>query len=233
MSRSKKGSVSIGADKGFLRLYWRYQGKRYFLPVGLPDTPINRSLAQRKATTIELDILSENFDPTLKRYKTGDNRSSIAVGVLFEQFMEYKSGFLDSRTLEKYRTCLRYVSDFLGERKASEIGEKLTIAFSHWLQEKMSAPTAKEHLSLLKAAFDYGIKQDLVEVNPWTDVVKRFKLPPKQKPKPFTLSEIQKIIQTFKDSPYYSYYTDYVEFLFGTGCRTAEAIGLCWKHGTR
>lgn len=80
--------------------------------------------------------------------------------------MEYKSGFLDSRTLEKYRACLRYVSDFLEERKASEIGEKLAIAFSHWLQEKMSAPTAKEHLSLLKAAFDYGIKQDLIEVNP-------------------------------------------------------------------
>jgi integrase len=94
----------------------------------------------------------------------------------------------------------------------------------------MTPPTAKEHLSLLKAAFDYGIKQELIEVNPWADVVKRFKLSPKQKPKPFTIDEIQKILQAFKNSRYYSYYTDYVEFLFGTGCRTAEAIGLCWKH---
>lgn len=142
MSRSKKGSVSIGADKGFLRLYWRYQGKRYFLPVGLSDTTLNRSLAQRKATQIELDILSGNFDSTLKRYKTGDNSSSITVGVLFEQFTQYKSAFVDSRTLEKYRACLGYISDFLGERKACEVSEKLVIAFSQWLQEKMTPPTA-------------------------------------------------------------------------------------------
>lgn len=214
MSRSKKGSVSIGADKGFLRLYWRYQGQRYYLPVGLPDTPINRSVAQKKATTIEMDILAENFDPTLKRYKTGENHSSITIGVLFEQFTEYKSGFVDSRTLAKYQACLGYVSDFLGERKATEISEKLAIAFSHWLRDKMTPVTAKDYLSLIKAAYDYGIKEELVEVNPWVDVVKRFKVPPKQKPKPFTIEEIQNIIQTFRSSPYYSYYTDYVEFLF-------------------
>ncbi|MEL7039276.1 MAG: phage integrase SAM-like domain-containing protein, partial [Cyanobacteria bacterium J06592_8] len=97
---------------------------------------------------------------------------------------------------------------------ATEISEKLAIAFSHWLRDKMTPVTAKDYLSLIKAAYDYGIKEELVEVNPWVDVVKRFKVPPKQKPKPFTIEEIQNIIQTFRSSPYYSYYTDYVEFLF-------------------
>lgn len=230
MGRSKKGSVSIGADKGFLRLYWRYQGERYYLTVGLPDTPLNRTLAQTKATQIEMDILANNFDTTLKRYKSGDTTSYIAVGVLFERFTEYKSKQVDSRTLEKYRACLGHVSDFLGERKTNEVDERLANAFSQWLREKLAPRTAKEHLALLKAAFDYGIKEGWVKGNPWTDVVKYFKLPPKQKSKPFTLEEIKKIIATFKKNPYYSYYTDYVEFLFATGCRTAEVVGLCWKH---
>lgn len=49
-------------------------------------------------------------------------------------------------------------------------------------------------------------------------------------PKPFTKEEIKAIIRAFRTDRYYSLYADYVEFLFGTGCRTGEAIGLRWKH---
>ncbi len=49
-------------------------------------------------------------------------------------------------------------------------------------------------------------------------------------PKPFTSEEIKAIIQGFEQDRYYSHYAGFVEFLFGTGCRTGEAIGLCWKH---
>lgn len=48
--------------------------------------------------------------------------------------------------------------------------------------------------------------------------------------KPFTKEEIWAIIQAFRADRYYSHYADFVEFLFGTGCRTSEAIGLQWKH---
>ena len=49
-------------------------------------------------------------------------------------------------------------------------------------------------------------------------------------PKPFTSDEIKAIIQGFEQDRYYSHYVEFVEFLFSTGCRTGEAIGLCWKH---
>jgi integrase len=66
--------------------------------------------------------------------------------------------------------------------------------------------------------------------NPWVEVVRHVKVPPKQMPKPFTKEEIGAIIQAFRADRYYSHYTDFVEFLFGTGCRTSEAIGLRWGH---
>jgi integrase len=49
-------------------------------------------------------------------------------------------------------------------------------------------------------------------------------------PKPFTHDEIHKIINGFENSTLYSHYTDFMLFLFGTGCRIGEAIGLRWKH---
>ncbi|MEM1311226.1 MAG: DUF3596 domain-containing protein [Cyanobacteria bacterium P01_D01_bin.71] len=46
-----------------------FEGKRYTLAVGLPDSKINRLVAHQKATQIELNITSDNFDTTLKKYK--------------------------------------------------------------------------------------------------------------------------------------------------------------------
>jgi len=56
------------------------------------------------------------------------------------------------------------------------------------------------------------------------------KVPPKQRSKPFTREEMEKIIEGFRTDRHYHHYTDYVTFLFGTGCRTGEVIGLRWKH---
>jgi integrase len=52
---------------------------------------------------------------------------------------------------------------------------------------------------------------------------------PKQRPKPFTIAEIQKILDGFRSSAYYSGYHDFVFFLLGVGCRPGEAVGLCWQ----
>ncbi|MFB2983875.1 tyrosine-type recombinase/integrase [Microseira sp. BLCC-F43] len=47
---------------------------------------------------------------------------------------------------------------------------------------------------------------------------------------PFSPEEKELIVSTFEADPCYSYYTSFVRFLFLTGCRTSEAIGLQWKH---
>lgn len=49
---------------------------------------------------------------------------------------------------------------------------------------------------------------------------------------PFSREERDLIIQTFASDPYYSHYTCYVRFLFFTGARPNEVIGLQWKHIT-
>ena len=88
----------------------------------------------------------------------------------------------------------------------------------------------KQSIVWLSACWQWGIEQEIVESNPWKPLIKRVKVPPKQMPKPFTSEEIKAITQGFEQDRYYSHYAGFVEFLFGTGCRTGEAICLCWKH---
>jgi integrase len=49
-------------------------------------------------------------------------------------------------------------------------------------------------------------------------------------PKPFSSKEIGAMVQAFRNDRAYCCYTDFVEFLFATGCRTGEGIGLRFKH---
>ncbi len=47
---------------------------------------------------------------------------------------------------------------------------------------------------------------------------------------PFTLEERDQIIQAFQSDRYYGRYAPFIQFLFLTGCRPSEAVGLQWKH---
>jgi Arm DNA-binding domain len=68
-SKSSKGSVVVNVDKSYLRLRWSWGGKRYVFSLGLLDSKINRVVAERKAKLIERDILTEQFDPILEKYR--------------------------------------------------------------------------------------------------------------------------------------------------------------------
>jgi integrase len=61
-AKPTKSIVRVGTDKGWLRLRWTYQGRRYALTLGLPDSAANRLYAEQKAKVVELDIISGNFD---------------------------------------------------------------------------------------------------------------------------------------------------------------------------
>ena len=231
-ARAKKGTVSITVDKGRLRLRWRHAGKRFVLYIGLPDTSINRKLAEAKATQIELDIKSGHFDQTLKAYQLQTvTQYQLRVVELFDNFIQHKAKTVASATLDKYRSLSVCLGNYFKDRQAVSIGITEAEKFADWYNcQNLSKVVIKERLSLLKACWQWAMAQDLVESNPWVDMPARIKVPPRQMPKPFTREEIEAIIHTFRIDPYYHYYADFVEFRFGTGCRTGEVIGLSWKH---
>lgn len=245
--KASKGSVVVESFKDRLRLRWRVAGKRYCLSLGLPDTQESRMLAELKARQIELDAISGNFDTTLTKYKPQslaekpvNDAQLLTCAELFQQFMEYKAQSLHPRSLDRYKTTLKYLHQFyyredamrklLAAQNAIAIGESHAEQFNAWLKTKNAERARKERLILLNACWNWGKTKGIVETNPWLDLQKQVESAPKQPPKPFTPEEVKAILAAFKTHPQYKHYADFVEFLFLTGVRTTEAIALRWMH---
>jgi integrase len=120
--KASKGTVQIKISNDRLQLVFSFRGKRHYLSTGFPDTKANRKLAEMKARQIELDILCDNFDITLEKYKpqsqqviltpSVDNYASLAD--LWESYTEYKRSSLSPSTLAKdYKTIYRCINIYL------------------------------------------------------------------------------------------------------------------------
>ncbi|MGD1929254.1 MAG: tyrosine-type recombinase/integrase [Leptolyngbyaceae cyanobacterium] len=226
--------VKVENDKGTLRLRFSYGGKRHTLAVGLPDSKINRLVAHQKATQIELDIASGNFDTTLKKYKppkaSKKKTEQVTVWGLFQKFMaiQTKSKDLQVGSLCRYTATLRHLETFFPSQTPDKIDANLAEAFSQYLRGEVADRTAKDYLILVQACWNWA--EDTTTDNPWSGILSQVKPSPKQKVRPFTVTEVQAILKSFECDRYYRHYADFVAFLFGTGCRFGEAVGLKWKH---
>ena len=226
-------AVKVESFQGRLRLRWSCQGKRYGLSLGLDDTQLGRTIAQGRVSQIETDLMTGKFDRTLATYRTGVNPpepgTKVSAVDLFDRFMRHKSQGVDARTMGKYQAIGSKVLALLGDEGAA-IDEGRADRFRLDLSKVISPDTQKGYLTRLSACWRWGIKEGLVSVNPWDEVLKRVKVPPKQSARPFTKLEITAILAGFRQDQHYRHYGDFVEFLLSTGCRTGEAIGLRWVH---
>jgi integrase len=229
--QAKRGTVSVQSFRGMLRLRWSYRGERYTLSTGTPDGQVNRTIAESKARVIEGDMVTGNFDPSLAKYRHQPQEvASMSVAELLNRFIDYKQKALYDRSLDKFRALRQPTQAFFGNKLAASIDEALADRFRLHLGTWMAPATQRERLTILRAAWDWGIKQKLLTDNPWVEVLRRVRVPPKQRPKPFTTAEVQAIMAGFERSRHYRHYADFIEFMFCTGCRLGEAIGLQWRH---
>lgn len=148
---------------------------------------------------------------------------------LFQQFIDYKKLFVCARTIEKYIPIVGSLHQIYGDRAVETIGKAdISLFISHIQAEGKTPETLKRKLFYLKAAWDWAIECELCTKNPWKNLPRLVRDNPIDLPKPFTQEEIQKILETFDSFENYRQLTPFVKFLFGTGCRTGEAIGLRW-----
>jgi integrase len=226
-------NVNIENLKGNLRLRWRFEGKRFCLALGLPDTPTNRAIAQMKAADIGRDIEYGMFDTSLLKYRgERHGKTPIKVYELFEKYIESRRGQVAEQTLSKHSGLLSNLKAHFRERYAGNLTPADCEAFKGYLSEKLAPITLKQQLTDVKSAWAWAITRHMVADNPWVDVVRRVPRGKVKKPQPFTIQEIRVIIQGFRTHPEYSYYADYVEFMLSTGCRIEEAIALTWEDVT-
>jgi integrase len=230
-SQAKRGTVAVREFRGMLRLRWSYRGERYNLSTGTPEGQVNRTIAEMTARIIEGDMVTGNFDPTLAKYRHQPQAATtITVTALFEQFTTYKVKGLHGASLAKYKALIQPVSKFFAGQVAGNVDDDRADQFRSYLATWMAPATQRERLVTMNACWEWAIKRKLLTDNPWKEVLKRVKVPSKQKPQVFTKDEVTAILAGFRASRHYSHYADFVEFLVSTGCRPGEAIGLQWQN---
>jgi integrase len=176
--------------------------------------------------------MSGNFDPSLEKYKPDDQKKpALCVQDLVDEFLRHKQKQVSNRTTEKYRAFGRHLQQFFTRRAVIDVdavqADKFRLAF---LAKDLEPATVKSILGFGQSCWEWAIAKHRVVESPWPAVQKLVKVPPKQKPKPFTQAEIRAIVTGFRQHRYYKHYTEFVEFRLDTGCRIAEAAGLKFKH---
>ena len=229
--KSPKGAVSLTNYKNRIRLRWRYQGKRYSLSLG-PYDKINLKATKSVVLQIELDMANGQFDESLTKYggkvlkAVEEPKKLQTIVACFEKWVkDYKQ--LDCDKNSDY-FHLRGTLRKWGEINPSEFLNKLNT-------EKYCPKTYNERLSMLNGFSSWMLKQGIWTINPF-DGVSRRKVKKTEKPErePFTEEEIRLILDAIKrdlfcppSSRYkHSFYYPFLYFIFKTGVRNAEAVGL-------
>jgi integrase len=227
--KNPKGSVSIENYRDRLRLRWRHQSKRYALSLSAYNQ-LNLLQAKKTALQIEQDIITGNFDSTLIKYSGKTVAAAKAIPKSFvELFEEWTISYkqMDCEIHTNYNSCRNMI------RKWSKVTQDNIL--SKLNKETFCNGTYNRRLTILKSFADWLITKSYWKQNPFQLVqrkkVKHVKL---AKREPFTEIEISKILHAVKNDLFcsnasrykHSHYYEFLYFMFKTGVRNAEAIGL-------
>ena len=221
-------------NNGSIRIRFSHNGVRFNLSnLGDYYNPLARKHAKTICDRIGLDIASGNFNCTdnneLKlKYLPNDSSTSLnfASQELEESVEEIAArertlliDKLKKRLETKYHSSDQALIPLLQNYKKSLETIEEAEDFIEWIRKtrKLKNSTLQRYLNTLKV------------ISPVFKTLK-IKSEPRPLPKPFSVEEVRAIINWFENHKYYSHYADYVKFLFLTGTRTSEAIGLQWKH---
>ena len=133
---------------------------------------------------------------------------------------------LQSRTYQDYSELLtRYVRESLGKKKLESVKAiHLQSLYAEMQSEKkLSARVVRYTNTILKSAFGYAVKQDILFKNP----AKMVELPKliKREMVVLTKDEAIKLLDVSQKERLATLFS----FLLATGCRPSEAIGLKWQ----
>lgn len=139
----KYGSVHLVSRSGKLYLDFRVSGQRYRFSLGLSDNGAGKKKAQSIANTIELDIISGNFDPSLDKYRDKPKVAKVSLA------SQKKQGRQKYKTNRK-KNRLPFDSD--------EIAAILNALRTNQFCSKFSAFKHSHYTDFVETAFLLGLR---------------------------------------------------------------------------
>jgi len=209
-------------NHGSITIRFTYQGERYQLSgLGSWSSKAAVTRANAIAHQIYLDCLAGRFSGDIQTYlgeqiKVPKRRKKLS-------FLEIWDLWVESLNLEPHTKANHYamVRNFLVDCDdlINDFAElKATLAASTWNLRK----------SYLTSCYKWAINEGYLELPNLFEKLKSSNKKSDHEVNPFTKEEVIKILHYIKE--YHYHYFPFMSFLFTTGCRTGEAIGLKWKY---
>lgn len=249
--KTPKGEISISNNAGRIRLRWRFTGVRYSLNLPFAYQEDNFHYAKVKIAEIKLDMMKGCFDGSLQKYEypttpkpskpKKEQLSPIpeatkltTIDQLAEKFTEWGKNIrnIDVDNAVDYLYVRKWLEK---ERNVSiySIAEKLNT-------ENWAATTYNRRLYYLNIFLSWLHNRGQIDSNPLKEVCRKRE---KNKKKchrrvPLEEKEILDLLDAIKNDTYcfassrfkHSFYYPFLFFIFHTGVRNAEAIGLKVRH---
>lgn len=237
--KAKVGTVTVRNSNNRLQLVFTHLGKRHFVSLGLAHSPLNMRKAQEIAFEVQRDIEYGEFDATYQKYRSLSNPTPDAAPsgrrskliTLWEKYVEYLRPNASPKTINgTYDPVTAHL------QKCKTDGLLDPLKFRQELLKVTTQSQARRTLMQLSAACKWGLKHRMVAANPFEGMYLELE-PPKASPLvAYSAEERDQIIQAFeihKGKGFtYQHYASFVKFLFWTGCRPCEAVGLRWGSVT-
>ncbi len=208
-------------NNGSIQLKFSYGSKRYsFNPIPGGDYSNKRDLQTAKAIAVKIqnDILAGCLDPTLQKYRLAPKTTPELTKP--NNLLELWDLWVNTLDLSAATKADHY--EWV-RRMILKANPSLTDT-TWFTQAPLAAVTYNDRLSYLKSFGKWAAKQGLV--NSFESLKSRKK--PFKEVKPFSISETALIVKGFEDQA--PHYVPFVRFLFLTGVRISEAIGLRWNR---
>jgi len=204
---------------GSIQLKFSFSGKRYSfnpIPGGTYNNKRDLATARAIAHRIQIDILAGCFDSSLDKYRLLPKQNKPRPSRLLELW----DLWIDSLDLSPATKANHYKAV-----RTMIVKSNPKLMDTRWLTGSTLAPrTIRDRLSMLRCCYNWAVTQDLVDANPYLNI--KLKKSSPTRIKPFTTPEILAILEGFDQLA--PHYTHFVKFLFLTGVRLSEAIGLRW-----
>ena len=195
-----KISVKRNGTRCIIKFY--YLGNFYSLTQGEYENPVDRDKMEAIAISIREDLRNGSFDG-IERYKDKPK------GLSKEEMISLLENNLNDVNLKGVLKHLKvYSPPIRGKAELKRFFDAMPIATS----TKRRYYTALRTFPQIKPFCEFEIKAPKGETKKEID--------------PFTVSELNAVLDSFKGSHYYQF----VQFMAFTGCRPSEAIGIIWEN---
>lgn len=198
----KTPNFSVKNNNGRCIIKFYYLGNFYSITQGDYDNAVDRERMESIALQIKADIRNGSFDG-IDRYKDKP------TGISKEGMIALLENNLHDVNLKGILKHLRlYKAPIRGKGELKRFFDSLPIATS----------TRRRYYTALRT---------LPEIKPFCEFeIKAPKGEAKKQIDPFTVNELERILDRFRNT----HYITFVTFMAYTGCRPSEAIGIRWEN---